>query len=182
MTMAQTDFFAESMDCEHILRFAFECGLQLVPDLPYRTPDVQLVSNWEEMRDFTDCRLLFLLDFDRIQSPFAFAYVPNKDEYRLYQRKGGPALSLLTCRPYEREGIHWIPSGMLGYYATYLNTVSMKDEAVPDYLVAVYQNLVIEIKRGARLAMGSKREYWVMPHACSALASGAQLNVKGIRV
>jgi hypothetical protein len=180
--MAYTDFFADTTDCERIVRFAFHCGLQIVPNVPYRRPEAIFLSKWEEFAEIADGRHFFLLDSAQILSPFAFSYLANKDEYWLHQREGGPVLSLHAYPPYERDGKCWIPSGMLSYYETYLNTVSLEFEPAPRYLIAVYQKLVGEIKRDARLAAGAKRKYWVMPHAYSALTSGAQLNVKGVRL
>jgi hypothetical protein len=193
--MPQIDFFAEERDEEQLVRLFVHLGFEIVPDLTYDNPDVLVLQDYEAyQRIRLQATLFFLLHPGCAQWPLLTFRIGgsgwNAGKYAIHQRQGGPALSFLCYRPYEKDGTRWLPSGALSYYATYKNTTTEAYERIPLSLRSEYHQIAQYIKSEGHLAefecLGAgTRKYWILPAAYDALRRGAKLGVEvleGLRV
>jgi hypothetical protein len=186
----EIDFFAECEDEYGIVRRLFDRGFQLVPDLTYDTPVVLEAHDWDAY-----CSLrpgathFFLMSDDTTRSPLVTYQIPgsgwNAGKYAIRQRHGGPSLSMSLYQPYDQDGIQWLPTCSISFYATYRNSFTGEDEKTPESLKMKYRDIAKYIRTNAKLVEqacidGGTRKYWIMGHAQAAIRNGARLGVRGL--
>jgi hypothetical protein len=185
--MPETEFYAEREDEGRLARLFFELGFYLVPDLTYETSDVAALGNVDSYdRVRLETTLFFALHNEFVHSPLKTFQIGgsgwNAGKYAIHQRQGGPSLSFLCFRPYQKNAIKWLPSGSVGYYATYKNTLTNEYEKIPSGLRGKYHQIRAYILNEGHLIefenLDSKcRRFWIMPHAFHALKAGSRLSM-----
>jgi hypothetical protein len=188
--MPETEFFAANADEEGLVQFLIDLGFQFIPDLTYEGPD------FLQFRDSNSYRVnravtthFFLLHDQTLLSPIVMFQIGgtgwNAGKYAIRQRQGGPTLSFSCCSSYDENGVSWIPTSSIGYYATYRNADTGRQERIPKLLRSKYHQIVDYIKQhGSPIEQecigGAVRRYWLLNHARQALIEGSRLAVQGL--
>jgi hypothetical protein len=182
--MPQIDFVATPDDEQRIVCRAFELGMETVPDLRYSSREILSIGNWAAFeRVRLETSLFFLYSEETRAYPLPTVELPERGEYFIQQRYGGPYVMLLVYRPFEKDGQLVLPTSALSHYPTFFHPMTGVPFAPSSEFKALYQELVHEIKQGAEaLAIscvdGSTRTYWVTPTANNALTQGATVGVE----
>lgn len=183
--MPQTEFYAEKGDEEKLVHGFLRLGFAIVPSLTYDTQELIYLRDFEGYEQIRPrASLFFAVHKEWMLSPLLTYRIGgtgwNAGKYAIYQRQGGPSLSFLCLRPYEKDGGHWLPSGNILCYPTYRNTVTGEHEKIPSALRAKYHEMRKLVMEGSHMVEyeclgGGSRRFYLMPRAHDAVASGARL-------
>jgi hypothetical protein len=175
--MPQLDFFLVREDELRLIRLIFELGAELVVGGQHDSPKYKRLKGtieYLEERQRGAC-LFHVVSETYNQSPLAMGQVddgPNRGRYFVRQRTGGPTIDFFSPAPPGGDKVLLAPS-MLGYYRTYLNTLTSQNENVPAELKRVFSKLAHELKRDAVRVDTGRRKYWITPNANELRAKGA---------
>jgi len=182
--MPQTDFFAMPEDEERLIRFAFDMGMEAVPDIRYDDHTIVVISKWEAFCKFRhQTQLFFLFSNDTLQSQFQTVEIDGTGEYVIAQKYGGPYIFFLNYSPIKKDDKFEIPGGMISYYPTYYDSLTGNPEKPSGEFKRLFKSLNDEIKRNAKLIQekcfdGGMRNYWVTENTEESIRNGAELGIE----
>jgi hypothetical protein len=178
--MPEVGFFLARDDEIRLVRRMLDLGCTMAVDRQYPTPEYKTLKSLVEYLELRQKgeRLFFLLSSAYGRSPLAMDRIdegPNEGKYFIKQRDGGPTIDFFCPLPFEKDGTTYIPSGMLGYYPTFWNTLTNRNEKTPAELKRLFSALSRELRDGAVRIDTGKRRYWVTPGVVHLRATGVKL-------
>ena len=176
--MPELDLYLSWKDIREFVDHVLQEGAVLVPDFDYQSEEytaIQDSETFERLRRKTS--LFFILKDSYFRSPFEIRKITKRGRVVFYiaQRSGGPTIDLLLSGEFREKGQTWIRPGFIGYHPTFWNTKAHRNEKPPDSLVAFYNSLVKQVKKGAKRIKPGVRAHWVGGHAQELVRQGAKL-------
>ena len=174
--MAELKVFLTNRDFEDFIRFVFELGGKIIPDLSYDVPAYCEIEKFSEFQKLQlDAKLLFVVHEDWFDEPLAMKPFKNRSgqtKYFVVQKSGGPTIDIFFNGEFEKNGHRFVGSGFVGYHSKYWSAARTAYIPQPEGLRSFYRSLVKEIKKRGTKTTGSRLVYWAGQHAQQPLESG----------
>ena len=175
--MPEISLYLDTSDDDLLLRWLFDAGTELVPNLNYATQEYTVCKTTAEAMKFRpQTRYFFALRDDFTALPPEVRYI-NADPpfYSIGQRNGGPTLDVLLGGEFLKEGQELIRPGSLSHYPTYWHYVDNCNKPAPKPLATLYRQLTYRIRKTFTRYKTSIRTYWIGPGAIARVHRGARL-------
>jgi hypothetical protein len=162
--MAQLDIFLSEVDLESLLALALSRGAVLVPDTRYATDKYDEIADLAPMRRFRPAvKLFFILHQSYLVTPLEMRQTRSEENSAWYimQRNGGPTIDIFCPGQKESGDRRIIGQGYVGYYPTFWNPRTGRNETASPALKAYYALLTKHIRTHAARVALPKRTFWI---------------------
>jgi hypothetical protein len=174
--MAELKVFLTTQDFEDMIRFVFELGGKIIPDLSYDVSAYREMNSFQEFRQLRlDAKLLFVVHEDWFDEPLEMKPFKNSSgqtNYFIVQKSGGPTIDIFFNGEIHKDGHRFVGSGFIGYHNKYWSATRTAYRPQPDGLKSFSRSLVKEVKKRGTKTKGQKFVYWAGQHAQQELESG----------
>lgn len=155
------NFFFTLSEREGFVKFCFDNGFAIIPDMQYEDNSYYVIKNLEHYRNYMNEYVRFFIISEKYQAyPLEMDNFEkdNKKVYYIMQRYGGPSIDFYT--PFFAEKKHdKIGPGLISIYPFYYH---YNEKFIPDNeLKKVYELLTSYIRKKSKKVKIGKKNYWI---------------------